>query len=310
MSNKKKDLGDKKLPDSSFNLLIHILPAQILPYIKLSRFDRPVGIWLLMWPAWWSLSLSLNLENEIYGVYLYFLFFLGAIIMRGAGCTLNDLIDKNLDLKVTRTAQRPLPSKEISIFKTLIWLAIQCLIGFLILIQFNIITIYYGIASLALIVIYPYMKRITWWPQLFLGLAFNYGVILAWVEIHYSISIICILLYLSGIFWTIGYDTIYALMDIKDDKTAGIKSSAIYIGQDNIKPFLFIIYAIALALILLCSILVNTNWVFWPIFLIGASQLFWQVYTLDAKSNDDCLKKFKSNNLFGLIIFSCFLFGN
>ncbi len=310
MNNKKKELNDFNLPDTSFNLIIKYLPISFRPYIKLSRLDRPIGIWLLMWQAWWSIALSLPLENESKGNLLYLLFFLGAIVMRGAGCTFNDLVDMKLDSRVQRTADRPLPSGEITVKKAVIWLAFQCLIGFIILIQFNLLTIFFGLLSLILICIYPYMKRITWWPQLFLGLAFNYGIIIGWVELNNNISYVCLLLYIAGIFWTLGYDTIYALMDIDDDKIAGIKSSAIYIGQKRIKIFISIFYLSTFSLLFLCSIFGNVRWYFWPIFLIAFSQLIWQVLTLKTNYKNDCLKKFKSNNLFGLIIFLGFLLGN
>ncbi|MBL41876.1 MAG: 4-hydroxybenzoate octaprenyltransferase [Rhodospirillaceae bacterium] len=310
MSNKKKDLNSKKLADSSFNIIIDYLPDGIIPYIKLSRFDRPIGIWLLMLPAWWSISISLSLENETKEILLYLYFFLGSIAMRGAGCTFNDLIDMKLDSKVKRTSNRPLPSGEITIFKASIWLVFQSLIGFSILIQFNFLTIFIGLFSLLLVAIYPFMKRITWWPQIFLGLAFNFGVILAWVEINNQISHICIIIYLAGIFWTLGYDTIYALMDINDDKLVGIKSSAIYIGEKNLKIFLSIFYSFTFLLLSYCSITVGVKWFFWPIFLLSSSHLAWQIITLKPKLSNDCLKKFKSNSTFGFAIFLCFLIGN
>ncbi len=310
MNNKKKDLNDFNLPDTSFNLIIKLLPVSFRPYIKLSRLDRPIGIWLLMWPAWWSIGLSLSLENEVKGIFLYALFFLGAVVMRGAGCTFNDIIDMKLDSKVQRTASRPLPSGEISKKNAIIWLSIQCIIGFLILLQFNLLTIFTGLLSLILIGIYPFMKRITWWPQLFLALAFNYGVIIGWVEINNSITYICLILYLAGIFWTLGYDTIYALMDMDDDKDVGIKSLAIYIGQKKIKIFLSIFYSSTFLLLFLCAALVNVKWFFWPMLAISFSQLIWQVLTLNPNSKKDCLNKFKSNNFFGCAIFLCFLIGN
>ena len=310
MNSKKKELNNINLPDSSFNLIIKYLPAGFRPYIKLSRLDRPIGIWLLMWPAWWSVSLSLSLENEVKGILLYVLFFLGAVVMRGAGCTFNDLIDMKLDSKVLRTASRPLPSGEISIKNAIIWFLLQSLIGFLVLLQFNLLTISVGLLSLILIGIYPFMKRITWWPQLFLGLAFNYGIIIGWVEINNNISYLCIILYIAGIFWTLGYDTIYALMDMDDDKDAGIKSSAIYIGKKKMKIYLSFFYALTITLLLLCAALANVRWFFWPMLAISSSQLIWQVLTLKAYSKNDCLSKFKSNNFFGCAIFLCFLIGN
>ena len=303
-------MNSRKLADSSFNIIFKYLPAEIIPYIKLSRFDRPIGIWLLMLPAWWSISISLSFENETKGIILYVYFFLGALVMRGAGCTFNDLIDMKLDSEVKRTSNRPLPSGEVTIFQALLWLIFQSLVGFLILIQFNSQTIFFGLFSLLLVAIYPFMKRITWWPQFFLGLAFNFGVILAWVEINNQISPICIIVYLAGIFWTLGYDTIYALMDIKDDRLVGIKSSAIYIGERKIKLYLSIFYTFTFGLLFYSSLLIDVEWFFWPIFLISSSQLAWQIITLKPEASDDCLKKFKSNSIFGFAIFFCFVAGN
>ncbi len=310
MRKKKKDFSDKILPDSSFTFILHSFPKKSLPFIKLSRFDRPIGIWLLMWPSWWGLSVSLELENELGSIYLYFLFFLGAIIMRGAGCTFNDLVDRKLDAKVERTSRRPLPLKQVSVSQAISWLIIQSLIGFIILIQFEKLTIVYGILSLGLVAVYPFMKRITWWPQFFLGLAFNYGIILASVEINNYVSIVCLLLYLSGIFWTLGYDTIYALIDIHDDIKADIKSTAIYLGKNKIKQFLLIFYSLSLILIFISAIIIKVKWFFWIIFIFSVLQILWQIITLENENKKDCLKKFKSNNLFGLLIFIGFLIGN
>lgn len=310
MRPKKKDLNNRKLADTSFNAIIEYLPNGIIPYIKLSRLDRPIGIWLLMLPAWWSISASLIWENEFNGIWIYIYFFLGAVFMRGAGCTFNDLIDMKLDSRVQRTANRPLPSGDISVFRAISWLIIQSFIGLLILLQFKSLTILLGLSSLLLVAIYPFMKRITWWPQLFLGLAFNSGIILAWVEINNQISFVAIILYIGGVFWTLGYDTIYALMDMKDDRIAGIKSSAIYIGDKKIKLFLTIFYSLTVCLLFYSSLLINVKWFFWPMFLMFSAQLAWQVFTLKPELSDDCLQKFKSNSFFGFGIFLCFFIGN
>ncbi|MDC0074507.1 4-hydroxybenzoate octaprenyltransferase, partial [Alphaproteobacteria bacterium] len=256
------------LPDSNNKWINKVFPKFILPYIELSRLDRPIGSWLLMWPCWWSLGLAIkneypNQDLEIYNILLLFaLFAVGSIIMRGAGCTYNDIIDRKYDLKVSRTSKRPLPSGTISVKKAIFWMIFQAFFGFLILMSMNSLTIFLGIISLFTILIYPFMKRITWWPQLFLGLSFNYGALLGWTSLTGFISLEPIIIYIAGIFWTLGYDTIYSLQDIEDDILAGIKSSSIKLGK-KLTAFLIFSYTVTIFLFVFIGLKLSLDWIFW-----------------------------------------------
>ena len=289
------------------------MPSAIRPYIRLARFDRPIGTWLVLFPGWWSLLFAGfdpldESGRHIYIFWLFLLFGLGAIVMRGAGCILNDVFDKDYDSKVARTSDRPLPSGEISIIKALVFMAFLSLLGFIILIQFNLFAIVIGGSSLLVVLVYPLMKRITWWPQLFLGITFNWGAIMGWTAATGEISYHCIILYIGCIFWTIGYDTIYAHQDKIDDNFLGLKSTAILFGSKT-KVALYFFYLIFIATIAITiNIIVIKNLYINSLFLFFIfMHLFSQIFFLNINNPDNCLKIFKSNNSLGIIIFMLLL---
>jgi len=279
-------------------------------FIELTRLNKPIGYMLLFWPCLWGLTLAYNFNDEtnIYVKYI-FLFLLGSILMRSAGCIVNDIIDKKYDQKVERTKNRPVASGKVSTNLALIYTLILCLIAFLVLINFNLLTIILGIASMPFAFTYPLMKRFTYWPQLFLGITFNYGLILAWTSINETISIIPIIFYTGAIFWTLGYDTIYGYQDIKDDEIIGVKSTSIKF-KNNTKIFLISCYSIFFASLIIIGMLMNFSSFFYLTLLIIFLHLFYyQIKSLNTKSPKNCLKLFKSNNFLGLIIYINILVG-
>ena len=289
------------------------MPSATRPYIRLARFDRPIGTWLVLFPGWWSLLFAgfspLDEPGRQFDIlWLFLLFGLGAIVMRGAGCILNDVFDKDYDSKVARTSDRPLPSGEISTIKALVFMAFLSLLGLLILIQFNFFAIIIGVSSLLVVFVYPLMKRITYWPQLILGLAFNWGALLGWAAIKGEIGSPALVLYVSGIFWTLGYDTIYALQDKKDDLIAGVKSSALKLNE-NTKFWLFIFYFLATTSLLLMGGLLQLNSIYFVLVLLSGFQLFWQVLFLKVDNPKSCLGMFQANKLFGWLILCAVFFG-
>jgi len=275
---------------------------QITPFIKLARFDRPVGFMLLFWPCMWSLLLySLYTEQPV-PISFFVLFFIGSIIMRGAGCTWNDFLDKEYDKNVTRTKDRPLASNKIKTINAIVFLVIQLFIGLLILVQFNKLTIIIGSLALIPVFIYPLMKRVTWWPQIFLGITFNWGALLGWLSLSNDFSSIYpILLYLACIFWTVGYDTIYAHQDKDDDIVLNLKSSAIKLGE-NTKNALLIFYAIFFIIFAVTLFSLSNSIIIHLAILSLLIHLVFQIIYLDIDNSDRCLKIFKSNNLLGLQI--------
>ncbi|MBT4356102.1 MAG: 4-hydroxybenzoate octaprenyltransferase [Rhodospirillaceae bacterium] len=282
-----------------------VLPKVARPYATLMRLDRPIGTWLLLLPCWWSLALGWQLnQNEITLwelAHLYLVFSVGAIVMRGAGCTVNDLWDKKLDQLVERTANRPIASGMISVPRAIMFLLFQLSIGLLVLLQLNETCWLLGISILFLVFSYPAFKRFTYWPQFILGLTFNWGALMGWVAITGKVDFICLALYVAGIFWTLGYDTIYAHQDKTDDEIIGVKSSALALG-DKTKPFIYIVYSLTIIGILLIGWINLFEIPFFVFCLIALSQLIWQIYTVNINEPSDCLKKFKSNRLFGLLI--------
>ena len=279
-------------------------------FIELTRLNKPIGVMLLFWPCAWGLSYAYNFDQNL-NIFLYYLllFFLGSVLMRSAGCVFNDIVDRDFDKKVQRTKQRPIASGKISVKQSLIYVLILCLISFLILIQFNLKTICLGLGSMILAFSYPYMKRITYWPQLFLGITFNYGLILAWVSINGSISLSPILFYIGAIFWTLGYDTIYGYQDIKDDEIIGVKSTSIKF-KENPKKILCLFYFITFLSLLGLGYLMKFSYIYFIFLIIPLLHFFvYQIGRLDIKSPIKCLKLFKSNNFLGLIIFLNLLIG-
>jgi 4-hydroxybenzoate polyprenyltransferase len=266
--------------------------------LRLVRADRPIGTWLLALPCWWSISLASPTWPDLR---LFILFAIGALVMRGAGCTINDIIDRKLDACVARTSSRPIASGEISVLKAIIFLGFLLGFGLIVLLQFNAFAITLGITSLILVILYPFMKRLTYWPQLFLGFTFNWGALLGWAAVTGTIATPAIILYFAGVFWTLGYDTIYAHQDKKDDILIGVKSTALKLG-DTTTMWLFGFYTTTVILLLLAGVLANLYWPFYLGLFLGSLQLVWQIKSINITDPKNCLSRFKSNRNFGLII--------
>ena len=278
--------------------------------IELTRLNKPVGFMLLFWPCLWGLTLSYNFDLTL-NVFISYglLFFSGSVLMRSAGCIVNDISDKNIDKLVERTWNRPIASGAISVRLAIIYAAGLCAIAFFVLINFNKFTILMALISMPLAFAYPLMKRFTYWPQLFLGITFNYGLVLAWISIKNDISLIPIIFYLGAIFWTLGYDTIYGYQDIKDDEIIGVKSTSIKF-KNNPKKFILICYLTFIASLILIGVLMKFNLFYFLFLIIPIIQLiFFQIYKLNVNDPLNCLTKFKSNNFLGLIIFVNLLIG-
>jgi 4-hydroxybenzoate polyprenyltransferase len=282
-------------------------PDWLKPYARLARWDRPIGFWLLFWPCGFSLGMA-AVKNPASGFDLWALVlcFVGAVVMRGAGCTFNDIVDRDIDMKVERTRSRPIPSGQVSVRNAALFMAAQALVGLLVLLQFNLFTVAVGAASLALIAIYPFMKRITWWPQFFLGLAFSWGALVGWTSQTGAISIAPLLLYAGCILWTIGYDTIYALQDIEDDALIGVKSTARLFGRRT-KMIVALFYAAAVGLWIAADMLVGGGIAFDIAILAAVGILGWQVATLDARDPENALVRFKANHWVGVAVTLAFL---
>jgi len=272
-------------------------------FIELTRLNKPIGFMLLFWPCAWGITLGyyFNGDTDLYFNYLL-LFFLGSVLMRSAGCIFNDIIDKDLDKKVKRTKERPITSGKISVFQSFIYVIILCLIAFIILLQFNLLTIILGMSSILLAFGYPFMKKITYWPQLFLGLTFNWGIIIGWTSIMNNVSIEPIILYLGAIFWTLGYDTIYGLQDINDDEIIGVKSTSIKF-KNNVKVFVGTCYSLFVVSILTLSIFMEIDKHLIALSIIFVLSLIYQIKNFKSNNPKSCLISFKINNLTGLFIF-------
>jgi len=283
---------------------------QINLFIELTRLKRPIGFMLLFWPCLWGLTLVYDFNSNLFNYFFYSALFLsGSILMRSAGCIVNDIADKNFDQKVERTKNRPITSGKVSVKLASTYALILCGIAFLVLINFNKLTILMALISMPLAFTYPLMKRITYWPQLFLGITFNYGLVLAWISISGEISIIPIIFYLGAIFWTLGYDTIYGFQDIKDDEIIGVKSTSIKFKNDP-KKFLFISYCMFIISLFLIGILMNFKMYYFLFMIVPILHLLvFQISRLNTNLSLDCLIKFKSNNILGLIIFTNILVG-
>ena len=279
-------------------------------FIELTRLKKPIGYMLLFWPCLWGLTIAYDFTGELLNFYKYLIFFLaGAILMRSAGCIINDISDRNFDKKIERTKFRPIASGKISIKLALFYASTLCLLALLILINFNFFTIVLAICSIPLAFTYPLMKRFTYWPQLYLGITFNYGIILGWTSINPEIDIKPLVFYFGAIFWTLGYDTIYGFQDIKDDEIIGVKSTSI-LFKNNSKMFLNIVFFLFVVFYLTMGFLMKFNLAFFILSIIPISHLFlYQIKKFDPLNPEICLSTFKSNNLFGLIIFANLLIG-
>jgi 4-hydroxybenzoate polyprenyltransferase len=281
------------------NLADRFAPNWVKPYARLARWDRPIGFWLLFWPCGYSLALVSGGRGFNWVALVEM--FIGAIAMRGAGCTLNDIVDVGLDAKVTRTRSRPIPSGQVSKRQAAVFLALQLIVGAAIVLTFNLLTIGLAVLSLVLVVIYPFMKRITWWPQLFLGLAFSWGALLGWTSQVGSLSWPPLILYLGCIFWVIGYDTIYALQDVEDDTLAGIKSTARLFGS-NVKTAVALFYVAAVACWLVAAALRGDASIFVLTLIVPGGLLAWQIVSLEPGNPKSALRMFKANNWVGLTL--------
>ena len=272
-------------------------------FIQLTRLNKPIGFMLLFWPCLWGLTLAdyYNREINIYITYSI-LFFSGSVLMRSAGCIFNDIVDKDLDKKVERTKKRPIAAGKISILNSFIYIIFLCFLALIILLQFNWLTIFLGMGSMILAFSYPFMKRITYWPQLFLGLTFNWGIIMGWTSITNNISIEPIILYLAAIFWTLGYDTIYGLQDIHDDEIIGVKSTSIKF-KNNVKIFVGTCYSLCVFGILILGLLMEINKYILVLSIIFIITLIYQIKVFKINNPKSCLFCFKLNNLTGLFIF-------
>lgn len=282
-------------------LVLRLAPEPWRPYMRLARLDRPIGTWLLLFPCWWSVALAQATLGEWPDLWLYFLFGVGAVVMRGAGCTINDLFDRDFDAKVARTASRPIPSGQVTPRQALLFLAGQLLLGLVVLLQLSDTAILLGVASLLLVVPYPLMKRITYWPQLWLGLTFNWGTWMGWAAVTDGLAWPPAVLYLAGIFWTLGYDTIYAHQDKEDDVLVGVKSTALKLGRTT-KPWMVGFYAMTILLFAVTGWIAGLSWPFYLGVLATALQLAWQIRTLDIDDPQRCLYLFKANRWAGWLL--------
>ena len=276
---------------------------QLNLFIELTRLKKPIGFMLLFWPCIWGLTLVYDFNSSINNYFFFsFLFLAGSILMRSAGCIINDIADKNFDQKVERTKNRPVASGKVSVKLALIYSIALCGLAFLVLINFNKFTIYMALLSMPLAFTYPFMKRITYWPQLFLGITFNYGLVLAWISISNNISLVSIAFYVGAIFWTLGYDTIYGFQDIKDDEIIGVKSTSIKFKNDP-KKFLQFCYSIFIVSLIFVGIKMNFKFYYFIFLILPTIQLFiFQIKKLDISNTLNCLNKFKSNNFLGMLV--------
>tara|TARA_B100001057_G_scaffold499802_1_gene611871 strand:+ start:1485 stop:2348 length:864 start_codon:yes stop_codon:yes gene_type:complete len=283
---------------------------QIYYFIELIRFKKPIGFMLLFWPCAWGLTIAYDFSSEKITYFYYLTLFLtGAILMRSAGCIVNDIVDRKFDKKVFRTKNRPIASGQVSIKLGLFYSICLCLLALTVLIQFNLLTIILALGSMPLAFTYPLMKRYTYWPQLFLGITFNYGLILGWTSVTNEIAVLPFVLYVGAIFWTLGFDTIYGFQDIKDDEIIGLKSTSIKF-KSNPYRFLKICYSIFLSSLLIIGFLIKLNLFYFILLITVALQMFYfQLNKLDIKKTESCLKIFKSNNFLGLLIFICLIIG-
>src|SRR2546425_7216384 len=293
-----------RVADATGNWVDTHAPPWSRPYLRLSRLDRPIGSWLLLMPCWWSAALSAGIAHDIKPLpFTIALFLIGAFMMRGAGCTWNDITDRDLDAKVERTRSRPIPAGQVSVTQAFVFLVAQALVGLAVLLQFNRFAVATGIASLVIVAVYPFMKRITWWPQIVLGLAFSWGALMGFAVTLGRIDATALALYAGSIAWVIGYDTIYAHQDAEDDALIGIKSTARLFGVRTHRA-LSVFYSLAVILIGVALVLAGARWPAWMGRIAFAAHLAWQIRRLDISDPALCLRVFKSNRDAGLLLFA------
>jgi 4-hydroxybenzoate polyprenyltransferase len=277
-------------------------PAAAKPYLRLARFDRPIGAWLLLFPAWWSQALAeLSLGRAYPSPWYLALFLVGAFVMRGAGCTYNDIVDRDYDARVARTAARPIPSGQVSVRASVAFMVALCLVGLLVLLQFNWFTVALGVSSLLLIAVYPFAKRYTFWPQAVLGLTFKWGALVGWAAVTGSLALPALVLYAGSVLWTIGYDTIYAHQDKEDDLLVGVRSTALRFGEAT-RRWVAGFYAGAIVLWGAAGVLAGAGMIFLLALVAAAVQLAWQLKTLDIDDPGNCLLRFQSNRFVGWLL--------
>ena len=292
-----------RVADATGNWVDTRAPQWSRPYLRLSRLDRPIGSWLLLIPCWWSAALAAGVAHDTGQLPRNIaLFFVGAFVMRGAGCTWNDITDRDLDALVERTRSRPIPAGQVSVPQAMAFLVVQALIGLTVLLQFNRFAVATGIASLVIVAVYPFMKRITWWPQIVLGLAFSWGALMGFAVTLGRIDATALLLYAGSISWVIGYDTIYAHQDAEDDALIGIKSTALLFGART-RPALMAFYATAVGLIGAALAFAGAGFPAWIGLAAFAAHLIWQIWRLKISDPALCLRIFKSNRDAGLLLF-------
>ena len=293
-----------RVADSTGNWVDRSAPLPTRPYLRLARLDRPIGSWLLLLPCWWSAGLAaIHAGTAIPDPWHVLLFFIGAFAMRGAGCTWNDIVDRDIDARVERTRSRPIPSGQVTVAQAIGFMVVQALIGLAVLLQFNRFTVLLGIASLAVVTVYPFMKRVTYWPQIVLGLAFSWGALMGWPAVFGRLDWQALVLYAGAIAWVIGYDTIYAHQDREDDALIGLKSTALLFGPRT-RPLLAVFYAASVLLIAIAGLGAGGGAIFAAGLVAFAAHLAWQVRRLDIDDPDLCLVLFKSNRDAGLILFA------
>lgn len=293
-----------RVADATGNWVDRSAPLWSRPYLRLARFDRPIGSWLLLMPCWWSAALAAGVAQDLNQLpWSVALFFVGAFVMRGAGCTWNDITDRDLDARVERTRSRPIPAGQVSVKQAAVFLVLQALVGLVILVQFNGFAILTGIASLGIVAAYPFMKRITYWPQIVLGLAFSWGALMGFAVQFGRLDPAAFLLYAGSISWVIGYDTIYAHQDTEDDALIGIKSTALLFGART-QAALLVFYGLALLLIGGALASAGAQWPAWLGLAVFAAHLAWQIMRVDIRDSAQCLRIFKSNRDAGLLLFA------
>jgi 4-hydroxybenzoate polyprenyltransferase len=293
-----------RVADATGNWVDRSAPLWSRPYLRLARFDRPIGSWLLLMPCWWSAALAAGVARDLHQLpWSVALFFIGAFVMRGAGCTWNDITDRDLDARVERTRSRPIPAGQVSVKGAAVFLVLQALVGLVVLVQFNGFAILTGIASLLIVAAYPFMKRITYWPQIVLGLAFSWGALMGFAVQFGRLDPAAFLLYAGSISWVIGYDTIYAHQDTEDDALIGIKSTALLFG-DRTQAALMAFYGLAVLLIAGALASAGAQWPAWLGLAAFAAHLAWQIVRVDIRDSALCLRIFKSNRDAGLLLFA------
>jgi 4-hydroxybenzoate polyprenyltransferase len=295
--------GAGRVADSTGNWVDGLAPAWARPYLRLARLDRPIGSWLLLIPCWWSTALAAVAAHATVNLWHVLMFFIGAFAMRGAGCTWNDIVDRDLDARVERTRSRPIPSGQVTVKAAAAFLVAQALLGLAVLMQFNPFTRYVGLASLPIVAIYPFMKRITYWPQIVLGLAFSWGALMGWPAMFGRLDPPALLLYAGAICWVIGYDTIYAHQDREDDALIGVHSTAL-LFREHTKPMLIVFYGLATALIALAGWMAGGGGLFLAGVAAFGAHLASQIRSLRIEDAGNCLYVFKSNRDAGLILFA------